>query len=85
MELYRHYIVVNCEPERRMVFIEYSYIDEAISVGIIFFDKYARNPGDSVIVGRVEIETVNNEPVRRLKDERIITLGRNLNVEITVL
>lgn len=85
METYRHAIVVSCELEHRVVYLENSCVDEAISAGIIYFDKYAQKPGDSVIVGRVETEISDNQVIHTVKGKRIITLGRNLNVEITVL
>lgn len=85
METYRHVIVVTCELERRVVYLENSCVDEAISVGIIYFDKYAQKSGDCVFVGREETEISDKQVSHTVKGERLIILGRNLNVEITVL
>ena len=71
-------IYVMTKRESRNITLSSVTEDEAISVGIVFFDKFANFIGDSVIVA-IESGYAYSKAIRKIE------LNEGLKVEITVL
>lgn len=71
-------IYVMTKRESRNITLSSATEDEAISVGIVFFDKFANFIGDSVIVA-IESGYAYSKAIRKIE------LKEGLKVEITVL
>lgn len=89
METNNYNIHICTSIEQRSVGLGNTTIDEAVSVGIVFFDKFATKIGDYVIIAKIVFPKPSGDKFQPLFPKQIfvrkITLKEGLKVEVEVL
>ena len=81
METYSYQISILARREQRSVYVSNTSIDETVAMAKILFDKFARIPGDSVVIAVPKFTMYGSYSAKAI---RKIELKEGLKVEISV-